>query len=520
MSFMPVKPERRPLQTKPISSRVRALEAVIAASLDALANANRRPAQEALLFVGNWNDALPRLLIQDPVLEPVDKIVWAVIKTCADPRRGTAFPSYLTIARLANIRAEGTVARALAILRATRWLTLCGRARDARGQFRGSVYALHDEPLPLVDTLHLDQTYLRFAYQAAEHRHARVAVVATGVVRSLELDSVEGGNLEAVPDPLVARVQAQHLIASRTEMLNATTRSAALIPGPASVGTARCFSIRAEVLPEPSADGGAPVPVHHLQHLQAARSEPGVQIFEPLSQLQILQSVKPQILSPQNLKSASCSSIDNNQTTTTTATAETPPSNFEGAKFEGGLNAPPADASAPTDTSTDPVIALGKLRWPNWLSPNHRRLAALELRGAPPTLRQSVLDLLDQRHRDGITAVADPLRSPVQYLRSLCQRALSGTIVLPSAPAVGVPDSADRTAPAHARLDDINRQLRIAQSDSRHWQRLSELTRIEDQKTRMLALADAAHAEAQRLHAAIDEMQKHTAASPHISAKK
>jgi hypothetical protein len=61
----------------------------------------------------------------------------------------TAFPSQGAIGRMANIASRSTIARAIAILRATRWLTLCRRVRTPSGRFCGNVYALHDEPMPL-----------------------------------------------------------------------------------------------------------------------------------------------------------------------------------------------------------------------------------------------------------------------------------------------------------------------------------------------------------------------------------
>ncbi len=206
-------PIRPPLPAEPgaappgeVSERIRALEALIESSLNALRHGPAQPTPaEALVFIGNWNDALPRLLIYDPVLEPVDKIIWAVIRTRADPQRGTAFPSYATIGRLANVGSEATVSRALTILRVTRWLTHCGRVRDRQGRFRGNVYVLHDEPLPLADTLYLDAEYMQAATQATTHRHARVAMVASGVLRSLEIDTVQGVDPESAASPAVQR---------------------------------------------------------------------------------------------------------------------------------------------------------------------------------------------------------------------------------------------------------------------------------------------------------------------------
>ena len=54
------------------------------------------------------------------------------------------------------------VSRNLQVLRALRWITLCQVVRGADGQYRGAIYAQHDEPISLAETLLLDSTYLDF----------------------------------------------------------------------------------------------------------------------------------------------------------------------------------------------------------------------------------------------------------------------------------------------------------------------------------------------------------------------
>lgn len=193
----------------PIRPETRALDAYIQATVDRLLSAGARGGQDdALLFLGNWHDAMPRLIFQDPVLQPVDTRVWGVIKIAATGTGPTAFPTYKHIAKTANIGSEATVARSMAILRATRWLTLCRRVRDRHGRFRGNVYALHDEPLPLVDTLHLDQEYLQFLEQCTQHAHARVREVAEAVLGTIEDDVSAGHTVTEPASPMAQRLDA------------------------------------------------------------------------------------------------------------------------------------------------------------------------------------------------------------------------------------------------------------------------------------------------------------------------
>jgi hypothetical protein len=170
-------------------------------------------AADALLFLGNRHHAFPVVVVHDPILEPVDKLVWMVICQAAQATGTKAvFPSYSDIARLANVSSTSTVSRAIAILRATRWLSLCARNREANGRFGGNVYALHDEPLPLADALHLDPGYMAFLKEAAGHHHARVRRVVQAVSTSLDQDIRSGTDVLAPVNPMERRLEALHAI--------------------------------------------------------------------------------------------------------------------------------------------------------------------------------------------------------------------------------------------------------------------------------------------------------------------
>ena len=134
----------------------------------------------------------PGRVLTDPMLEPVDKTIWMVLRQSAIRGR---FPSYGRIGQAANVSSKSTVARAIAILRATRWLARCmeGRTRGAgrrmslqtRPGAEVAVFALHDAPLPVPDTLHLDAGYLAFLKFAQTHPHARVRKVVQDILASL-----------------------------------------------------------------------------------------------------------------------------------------------------------------------------------------------------------------------------------------------------------------------------------------------------------------------------------------------
>ena len=168
----------------------------------------------------------PERVLRDSLLEPVDKMVWIALRQSAIRRR---FPSYAKIGQAANVSSKSTVSRAIAILRATRWLARCGtpgtleaspgtrgarrgttpdvRRRTSphasRGAFREAdpvanrgksmvVYALHDAPMPVPDTLYLDAGYLTFLQFAQAHPHARVRKIVKEILASLE-ENVDAG---------------------------------------------------------------------------------------------------------------------------------------------------------------------------------------------------------------------------------------------------------------------------------------------------------------------------------------
>ena len=195
-------------QTGVIRPETLALDKLIKATIARVEASPDGGAADTVLFLGNRHQSFPTAVIRDPVLEPVDKLVWMVIMLAVrETGANTSFPSYEAISRMANVSSRSTIARAISILRASRWLTLCGRMRKASGRFRGNVYALHDEPLPLADVIHLDGDYMDFLNKGVSHGHARVRTVAKGVLASIDEDVRGGQNVCALEHPIERRLQ-------------------------------------------------------------------------------------------------------------------------------------------------------------------------------------------------------------------------------------------------------------------------------------------------------------------------
>jgi len=58
----------------------RAVGALILDAVDNLLRRSETESTDAMLFLGNGHQAFPSLVVLDPILEPVDKIVWMVIR--------------------------------------------------------------------------------------------------------------------------------------------------------------------------------------------------------------------------------------------------------------------------------------------------------------------------------------------------------------------------------------------------------------------------------------------------------
>ncbi len=164
-----------------IRSQTRALDRLIKI---AQADQNRigpRKGTWALLIRNFDEDVTPAQLVIDPVLEPVDKVVWLIMHHHAR-RAVTTLPRYPELARQANVTTSGTVSRAMAMLRCTRWLTICERSWGHRKRRRGNVYVLHSAPLAFADTMFLDPGYLEFLDRATRHHRKRIRPVAKRVL--------------------------------------------------------------------------------------------------------------------------------------------------------------------------------------------------------------------------------------------------------------------------------------------------------------------------------------------------
>ncbi|UJB64337.1 hypothetical protein YS110_06025 [Acidovorax sp. YS12] len=158
------------------------------------------PPGDGFLYRGNRHESVPRALFLDRRLTPLERNAWQVFRLQLNDDGVTAFPTYdqlrpyLASMPCAAQASHETVARALTLLRLTRWLSLVRRRRDAKtGRILGNLYVLHDEPLTPFEAMQLDPDYLGLVSQALTHAAKAVQVVGANTLREIAEDPLLNG---------------------------------------------------------------------------------------------------------------------------------------------------------------------------------------------------------------------------------------------------------------------------------------------------------------------------------------
>ena len=150
------------------------------------------PRQDGFLYSGNRHESVPRALFLDRRLTPLERNAWQVFRLQLNDDGVTAFPTYdqirpyLASVPCAAQASHETVARALTLLRLTRWLSLVRRRRDPRtGRIQGNLYVLHDEPLSPFEAMQLEADYLGLVSQALTHAAKAVQIVGMNTLKEV-----------------------------------------------------------------------------------------------------------------------------------------------------------------------------------------------------------------------------------------------------------------------------------------------------------------------------------------------
>ena len=355
-------------------------------------DSNKESEQSGLIFLGNWQDAYPRLLVTDPVLEPVDKLVWQIIRIhVATPGAVAAFPGYEAISTYANIKSNHTIARALAILRSTRWLSLCARVRGESGRYLGNIYALHDEPVTLGDAMYLDNDYMAFLRNSTRHRHPRVRNIAESVL--LTIQELIDGDKDAIGERIQTRSYERRL--SRAYPAHQEGEPTLMLAGRTDF-----FAISDQQIKQLAQQHNTEEKTNPVQILHTAKDEQTDPVqkthkdeISDFNQVQNLHSAGEM----QKLHTVERSSCSSNITTTTT--------------------------SLSTPRAREETESL--LHFPSVISNNERNLASMYLNAIDVSQQQDVLDEWHGRLQ-AAEQRNEPISNPIGYLASLCRRAKSG----------------------------------------------------------------------------------------------
>ncbi len=147
---------------------------------------------DSLVYIGNWQDAIPRSIWTDPSLSDIDVRAWGIIRTQAI--QGSAVMLSLNnLLKETRGYSNATVSRILYVLRLTRWISLCSTLRSESGTFRGNIYAIHDSPVSLEDALYLDKGYLNFLKKQTHHKNNTIKTLSQ-TIWSVVSQTVEEGD--------------------------------------------------------------------------------------------------------------------------------------------------------------------------------------------------------------------------------------------------------------------------------------------------------------------------------------
>lgn len=177
------------------------LSALLDDALQQLAPTKAAAAADGFLYSGNRHESVPRALFLDRRLTPLERNGWQIFRLLLNDDGVTAFPTYdqlrpyLASTPCAEQASHETVARALTLLRLTRWLSLVRRRRDPKtGRLNGNLYVLHDEPLTPFEAMQLDPEYLGLVSHALTHASKAIQRVGYHALQELTEDPMLCGH--------------------------------------------------------------------------------------------------------------------------------------------------------------------------------------------------------------------------------------------------------------------------------------------------------------------------------------
>ena len=115
-------------------------------------------------YEGSWQTPIPNPLIFDKRLPATALKLWLVLRAAITPGQ-TLSPTYDYLGERCNL-SRSTVARAVKILRATRWIQT-KTLKTESGWLSGSMYRMYDAPTAMADIATIDPDYPNFLAECA-----------------------------------------------------------------------------------------------------------------------------------------------------------------------------------------------------------------------------------------------------------------------------------------------------------------------------------------------------------------
>ncbi|WP_248767878.1 STY4528 family pathogenicity island replication protein [Pseudomonas sp. MWU12-2345] len=175
-----------------------------------------------IIFSGNPHETVPRRLLLDDRLTPLERNTWQVFRLLINDDGLTAFPTYDQLRPYLGMQpgkpaSRETISKALVTLRLTRWLSLGRRVRnDLSGQVQGNVYLLHDEPVTPAEAVEFDKDYLQLLNQSMKHPTKVIREVAEIAWNEFSADPDAGQRLPSRLDIIEGRLNSQSWIKEQT----------------------------------------------------------------------------------------------------------------------------------------------------------------------------------------------------------------------------------------------------------------------------------------------------------------
>ncbi|MGY6275027.1 STY4528 family pathogenicity island replication protein [Methylomonas sp. MgM2] len=346
---------------------------------------------DSLLYIGQWQDAIPRAIWCDRHLEAIDVRCWGLIRTQA--MTGSAV--ILSLHRLLQSQlgiSKPTASKVLYVLRLTRWISLCSELRNEAGQFKGHIYAIHDSPLAVTDALYLDPHYLTFVEQQCQHQHSQIRHLSQILWQSIHYSITnEAGFFD--------EEEGQGIVNDFFRQVNGQSRNQNFTP----LHRVNLFNSAEE--PDKKLN---PAPKSQVKKMNLAKNDQ-VKIFNPaLNQEESneKQSVSDMVnYFDRRLPITTTRSSSLNKTTTTTDSAN--------------------------QTKNLTAQAYQSLIYPPDFNASERELAKHYLQQVAPELQQMILDETAAQIQAKRTS-NKPIRNPVAYLAWLCHEQAKGNPVLTS----------------------------------------------------------------------------------------